>query len=141
MKATERNPQRVFEEERLAGEATDTLASLVQEVGVQRQELATRLGITPGRVSQVLRGGANLTLSTLAAFGWALGIRFELAGSVIEQREETPAADDPQPPAWLGAEPESSLRHTPGQLGRERGPETTRRALVVVNGEVRGRAA
>ena len=33
---------------------------------VTRSELARRLGVTPGRVSQILSGDENITLNTLA---------------------------------------------------------------------------
>ena len=112
---TERNPalgdpevRRTFEEELLYGEATDTLEALVESLGITRKELAARLGVSQGRVSQILSGGENLTLRSLAAVGWALGIRFDLMPSPMADRRGTPACDDRPPPTWL-----SSLRERP----------------------------
>lgn len=115
MMLTERNPalrepevRRTFEEELLYSEATDTLEALVESTEIARKELASRLGVSAGRVSQILNGGENLTLRSLAAMGWALGIRFELTPTPMADRRGTPACDDPPPPAWL-----ANLRERP----------------------------
>lgn len=93
--------RRVFEEELLVGEATDTVAALVDSLGLSQKELAQRLGVSAGRVSQILSGAENLTLRSLGALGWALGIRFNLQPSAMADRRGTPALDDPPAPAWL----------------------------------------
>lgn len=105
---TDRNPvlrepevRRAYEEEQLFNEASDTVEALLASLGVSRAELARRLGVSRGRVSQLLSGGENLTLRTLAALGWGLGIRFELRPVPMTDRRGTPAVDDPAPPAWL----------------------------------------
>jgi transcriptional regulator with XRE-family HTH domain len=43
-----------------------------------RAELAERMRVSPGRVSQILSGGENLTLRTLAALSTALDARFSI---------------------------------------------------------------
>lgn len=93
--------RRVFEEELLFGEATDTIAALLQSLNIRRSELARRLRVSPGRVSQILSGGENLTLRTLGAIGWALGIRFGINPMPMANRVGTPAEDDPPTPEWL----------------------------------------
>ena len=52
--------------------------AIVSELGISQRELAERLGVSEGRVSQILSGSSGLTLSTLASFGWATGLRFDL---------------------------------------------------------------
>lgn len=93
--------RRTFEEEVLFSEARDTLVGLVESSGVSRSELAKRLGVSKGRVSQILGGGDNLTLRTIAAVGWALGVEFGLRPTAMKSRSGTPAADDPPAPEWL----------------------------------------
>jgi transcriptional regulator with XRE-family HTH domain len=93
--------RRVFEEELLVGEATDTVAGLIESLGLTQKELARRLGVTPGRVSQILSGEENLTLRSLASLGWTLGVRFELGPVAMSDRAGTPAVNDPPVPAWL----------------------------------------
>lgn len=45
---------------------------------VSQKELASRLGLTPARVSQMLSGGSsNLTLKSIANIAYALGEDFE----------------------------------------------------------------
>ena len=50
----------------------------MEENDITRRELADRLHITPGRVSQILSGGENLTLRTLAAVCGALDAHFDV---------------------------------------------------------------
>jgi transcriptional regulator with XRE-family HTH domain len=100
--------RKVFEEELLFGESTDTVEALLESIGVSQRELAARLGVSEGRVSQLLSGRENLTLRTLGALGWALGVRFELNPVPLADRAGTPAESDPPAPAWL-----SQLRRQP----------------------------
>ena len=50
----------------------------MRERGLTRTDLAARMGVSPGRVSQILGGGENLTLRTLAALSTALDAHFEI---------------------------------------------------------------
>jgi transcriptional regulator with XRE-family HTH domain len=93
--------RRVFEEELLVGEATGTVAALVEALGLTQRELAERLGVSEGRVSQILSGGTNLTLRSLAGLGWALGVEFKLHPQAMRDRRGTPATDDAPVPGWL----------------------------------------
>lgn len=95
--------RKVFEEELLFGEVTETLAALVASLDLSQKEVARRLSVSEGRISQILSGGENLTLRSLATLGWALGIRFALDPAALSQedREGTPAGNDAPIPAWL----------------------------------------
>jgi transcriptional regulator with XRE-family HTH domain len=55
---------------------TNEISWYMRERGLTRAELANRMGVSPGRVSQILSGGENLTLRTLAALSTALDARF-----------------------------------------------------------------
>jgi len=104
--------RQVFEEELLVGEATDTVVALVDSLGLSQKELAQRLGVSAGRVSQILSGAENLTLRSLGALGWALGVRFDLQPSAMTDRHGTPALADPPAPAWLNRlQPSAPLRY------------------------------
>jgi transcriptional regulator with XRE-family HTH domain len=94
--------RRVFEQELLYGEARATVGGVLRSRRLTQRELAARLGVTEGRVSQILSGRENITLRTLADLGWALGLRFELVPSALPNRSGTPAENDPAPPQWLG---------------------------------------
>lgn len=93
--------RRVFEQELFIGEVTDTIEGYLQSTGITQRELARRLEVTEGRVSQILSGTGNLTLRTLADVAWALGLRFELDPIAPRDRTGTPAGQDPRPPSWL----------------------------------------
>jgi transcriptional regulator with XRE-family HTH domain len=62
----------------LITQVTNEIDWLMRENQISRADLAARMGVSPGRVSQVLSGGENLTLRTLAALGAALDAQFEL---------------------------------------------------------------
>jgi transcriptional regulator with XRE-family HTH domain len=75
-------------------EVTETLCELLEKEKVSRKELADRLGKSKGFVSQLLNGGRNLTLRTVAdilhVLGYKVSLRPSKEGSREEQRE-TPA--------------------------------------------------
>jgi transcriptional regulator with XRE-family HTH domain len=67
-----------FESTRLAHDLTSQITAYLAEHGITRAALATRMKITPGRVSQILSGDENLTLKTLATVAAALDARAEI---------------------------------------------------------------
>jgi len=107
--------QLAYEEELLTGAVTDSLNALLHSLGLTQRELAHRLGVSEGRVSQVLTGNENVTLATLASFGWALGVRFDLVPAELESREGSPAESDPAYPDWLENLREAALRRASGR--------------------------
>ena len=62
-------------QEELILDVTERLTRVLDDAGVTRTELARRLGRTPGYVSQILGGGRNLTLRTVADVATALSMR------------------------------------------------------------------
>jgi len=77
----------------------------MRERGLTRADLASRMGVSPGRISQVLSGGENLTLRTLASIATALDARFEMDlrpretgnGTVDATPQPAPAAAERSP--------------------------------------------
>jgi transcriptional regulator with XRE-family HTH domain len=72
-------------EERIDEEMHDLVTQLTNEItwhmkerSLSRADLAARMGVSPGRVSQILGGGENLTLRTLAALSCALDAHLDL---------------------------------------------------------------
>ena len=61
----------------LVTQLTNEITFHMRERGITRADLAARMGVSPGRVSQILGGGENLTLRTLAALAVALDARFD----------------------------------------------------------------
>lgn len=88
--------RRLFAQEDLIMEVTETLCELLENEKVSRKELADRLGKSKGFISQLLNGGRNLTLRTVADILHVLGYRVYLtpfkegeqrqASNVIELR-------------------------------------------------------
>jgi DNA-binding Xre family transcriptional regulator len=62
----------------LITQLTNEVSWHMRERGLTRADLAARMGVSPGRVSQILGGGENLTLRTLAALSTALDARFDI---------------------------------------------------------------
>lgn len=83
--------ERLLRQERLILDVTERLAGALESSGVTRAELARRMSRTPGFVTQVLGGGRNLTLRTIADIAAAMSVRPELKLS----REQTAVPADP----------------------------------------------
>lgn len=66
---------------RLARQATASLSGLLAERRMSRTDLAKAMGVSPGRVSQILSGDANITMRTLASVAEAVGARVEITFS------------------------------------------------------------
>jgi len=88
----------------LVTQLTNEINWYMRERGFSRADLAARMGVSPGRVSQILGGGENLTLRTLAALSTALDARFDIELSALKagdshtshapgQAEAAPAAN------------------------------------------------
>jgi len=60
-------------------EVTETICELLEKEKISRKELADRLGKTKGFVSQLLNGGRNLTLRTVADILHVLGYKVSLS--------------------------------------------------------------
>lgn len=65
--------RRLLRQEELILEVTEALSEAMIRQGISKTELARRLGKTKGFVSQILAGGRNLTLRTIADVADALG--------------------------------------------------------------------
>jgi len=59
-------------------EVTETLCELLEKEKISRKELADRLGKSKGFISQLLNGGRNLTLRTVADILHVLGYKVSL---------------------------------------------------------------
>ncbi len=71
--------RRLLAQEELILEVTEVLCGLLEEEAISKKELAERLGKSKGFVSQLLNGGRNLTLRTLADILHALGYKLALS--------------------------------------------------------------
>jgi transcriptional regulator with XRE-family HTH domain len=73
----------------LAQEIVDEITWYMREHKITRADLAASMGVSAGRVSQILSGDENLTLRTLGSVVDALGARLELT---LGDAEGSPAA-------------------------------------------------
>ena len=80
---------------RLVTQLTNEITVHLREHGLTRAELASRMGVSPGRISQVLSGGENLTLRTLAALSTALDAQFD-----VQLSSRKPVSDAGSGPAF-----------------------------------------
>jgi transcriptional regulator with XRE-family HTH domain len=87
----------------LVTQLTNEVNWYLRERGLTRADLAARMGVSPGRVSQILSGGENLTLRSLAALSTALDARFTLdlnalkAADSYASRSSSASADAARP--------------------------------------------
>jgi len=82
--------RRLLAQEELILEVTETLCELLEKENVSRKDLADRLGKTKGFVSQLLNGGRNLTLRTVADILYVLGYKVTL--TPYKEGEQKPKA-------------------------------------------------
>ena len=71
----------------LVTQLTNEINWYMRERGLTRADLAARMGVSPGRVSQILGCGENLTLRTLAALSTALDACFDLELSTLKAED------------------------------------------------------
>jgi transcriptional regulator with XRE-family HTH domain len=81
--------RRLLNQEKLILEVTEALSEAIEERGITRSEVAKRLGKTKGFVSQLLAGGRNLTLRTVADIADAIGISLRVE---VQRAESTKGA-------------------------------------------------
>jgi transcriptional regulator with XRE-family HTH domain len=65
-------------------QVTNEVSWYMHERGLTRADLAERMGVSPGRVSQILGGGENITARTLVALSTALDARFDIELSPLK---------------------------------------------------------
>jgi hypothetical protein len=66
--------QREYAQERCVVAITEGIGEAMERAGINRTQLAEKLGYTKGHVSKVLSGAHNMTLRTLGEFLWACGV-------------------------------------------------------------------
>lgn len=72
-----RSRRRTTQDELIAS-VTEAVSQVLEAEGITQTELGRRMGRTRGFVSQLLTGGRNLTLRTIADLADALGRRVRL---------------------------------------------------------------
>jgi transcriptional regulator with XRE-family HTH domain len=82
-----------YELARLPREVTTAITWYMEEKRISQRELAKRMKVTPGRVSQILSGDENLTLRSLAAVCVGLGAHFQV--DLVPNTGEEAAQDRP----------------------------------------------
>ena len=82
--------RKLLAQEELILEVTETICEILENEKVSRKELADRLGKSKGFVSQLLNGGRNLTLRTVADILHVLGYKVTLRTyKEARQRQES----------------------------------------------------
>lgn len=78
--------RKLLAQEELILEVTEVLCGLLEQENISKKELADRLGKTKGFISQLLNGGRNLTLRTVADILHVLGYKVSLTPQRLRQR-------------------------------------------------------
>lgn len=68
-----------YERARLSRDVTTAITWYMRERGITQDELAAIMGVSAGRVSQILNGDDSLTLREIAAVCVALDAHFEIS--------------------------------------------------------------
>jgi transcriptional regulator with XRE-family HTH domain len=81
----------LFAEERALAKVALRLSDLLEQRQLSQRDLARKLGVSEGRVSQILSADANLTIRTLARIADALDVDLDLS---FHQRDHHESEDD-----------------------------------------------
>ena len=105
--------ERLLRQEQLILDVTERLVVALGTEGITQAELAQRLNRTPGYVSQVLGGGRNLTIRTIADIAEALSLRatFKLSAEsreAILQHAHDVSLHSLEAQTWVYAEDDRS---------------------------------
>jgi plasmid maintenance system antidote protein VapI len=106
----------------LVTQLTNEVTWHMRERGLTRADLAARMGVSPGRVSQILGGGENLTLRTLAALATALDARFDFELGSLKAEDAYTAEAEAAPTANRHSFPRAQHHETASDRGASRGP-------------------
>ena len=89
--------RKLLAQEELILEVTETICELLEKEKVSRKELADRLGKSKGFISQLLNGGRNLTLRTVADILHVLGYKVALKpDKLVTHRRSSNVIEFPQ---------------------------------------------
>ncbi len=75
----------------LARGFVDEVTWFMSENKISRADLAQSMGVSPGRVSQILSGDENLTLRTLSSVVAALGAEVEVTLHAVDGKADSRA--------------------------------------------------
>lgn len=123
-----------YERTRLVVDVVSAVEWALSEQHITRSEFARRLGVTPGRATQILSGNENLTLATLAAVALAVDGRFKIQLELGESPQPTDEETGPPPrvpvelvstDSTMRRQPHHRRGHKPGsRLPSSRGSST-----------------
>ncbi|MCQ4148651.1 helix-turn-helix domain-containing protein [Rhodococcus qingshengii] len=77
----------------LCMDVIDLLNEVEETAGTPRKELAALLGVTPGRISQVLNGDGNITVAALARLLRAMGHEAVISARAVDPQDIVPFED------------------------------------------------
>ena len=107
--------RRLFEQESLAFEAAELISGLMEQEGINKAELARRIGKSKAFVTQLLSGSRNMTVHTFADLAFALGNRIELSSAPVNdtRRSAVPVRSNVWRMAEFSSKPYQELSETP----------------------------
>jgi transcriptional regulator with XRE-family HTH domain len=83
------NFERIMAQEDFIMEVTESFCKVLNEENISRSRLAKLMGKTKGFISQVLKGGRNLTLRSLVDLSFALGYTVSISLVKKEHKVKT----------------------------------------------------
>jgi len=98
-----------WHQERVIFETTEMICRLLEREGISRSELAERLEKSPGFISQLLDGTANMTIRTISDVFTVLGYEYHpravrpISGQAVAQTSrllQWPMAPSPNSTEW-----------------------------------------
>lgn len=109
----------------LAGQVMRLLGQALDASGLEQKDLAEKLGVTQGRVSQVLNGDGNMKIAAVARYLRGLGYQTHLSATPVEpgrpdlpretsRRRRTAARQEVSEARYVARLPKRSRERTTG---------------------------
>ena len=89
--------RRLLEQERLVLEATEAIATLMEQERISRTELARKINKSPAYITKLLRGTNNFTLRNLSDVFFALGRSAHITLGKTGDGIQVPKTETPRP--------------------------------------------
>lgn len=86
-------------------EAVEELLQFMKREGINRSELAERMGVPPSRITKLLNGSENLTIATLVRAGRSVGAELKIRFQPAPKAAASKAATTKKPASKVAEKP------------------------------------
>jgi len=122
--------EKAFAREQLVYNVTEDLLIVLEDLNINKKELARRLGKSKSYITQILSGSRNMTLGSFSDICFVLGVEPEIKVSLKEEAPEKISTEDDDWITFVADSPRKSSTGTKKQSNiiDKRNPENWEKA-------------